>query len=75
MAANMINIATVYGKLNNYKVAYKNINDALEIYHVFKDKYNTAASLNEKGKYMLILRGNLRLLCNCSNRHWNWQKK
>jgi tetratricopeptide (TPR) repeat protein len=50
MAANMINIASAYAKLHNYNEANKNINAALEIYHVLKDDYNTAASLNEKGK-------------------------
>ena len=50
MAANMVNIASVYSKLNNFSAAYKNINDALKIYTVLRDDYNIAALLNEKGK-------------------------
>ena len=50
IAANLVNIAIVYRKLKNYSLAYKNLNDALEIYTVLTDKYNIANLLNEKGK-------------------------
>ncbi|MEO8713248.1 MAG: histidine kinase, partial [Parafilimonas sp.] len=50
IAANLVNIATVFRKLKNYSAAYKNLNDALEIYTVLTDKYNVANLLNEKGK-------------------------